>query len=70
MAVVAGLYVLDSTIIEPVVKNVTWPWPQFQDKRGKLDRVSQLTIAGALIAAEIDREIRKATPVESEVASA
>ena len=32
-----------------------WPWePQF-DKRGKHSRIRCLTIAGALIAAEIDR---------------
>jgi len=32
-----------------------WPWGRSWDKRAKHDRIKQLTIAGALIAAEIDR---------------
>lgn len=32
-----------------------WPWDSGSDKRGSHDRVRQLAIAGALIAAEIDR---------------
>ena len=32
-----------------------WPWDKSWDKRGKHDRLRQLVIAGALIAAEIDR---------------
>jgi hypothetical protein len=32
-----------------------WPWAPEWDKRGKHDRIKQLAIAGALIAAEIDR---------------
>jgi hypothetical protein len=32
-----------------------WPWERGADKRGKHDRLKQLAIAGALIAAEIDR---------------
>lgn len=32
-----------------------WPWEPAWDKRKKHDRLKQLTIAGALIAAEIDR---------------
>lgn len=32
-----------------------WPWAERWDKRSKHDRIRQLTIAGALIAAEIDR---------------
>lgn len=32
-----------------------WPWDAEWDKRGKHDRLRQLAIAGALIAAEIDR---------------
>ncbi len=35
-----------------------WPWDKEWDKRGKHGRVRQLAIAGALIAAEIDRLIR------------
>lgn len=36
-----------------------WPWDDSWDKRDKHDRIRQLTIAGALIAAEIDRLLRK-----------
>jgi hypothetical protein len=32
-----------------------WPWEEKWDKRKKHDRLKQLVIAGALIAAEIDR---------------
>ncbi len=32
-----------------------WPWDRRWDKRKKHDRIRSLTIAGALIAAEIDR---------------
>jgi len=32
-----------------------WPWDHSWDKRGKHDRLRRLAIAGALIAAEIDR---------------
>lgn len=32
-----------------------WPWSPESDKREKHDRIRSLTIAGALIAAEIDR---------------
>lgn len=35
-----------------------WPWDAKWDKRKNHDRVKQLTIAGALIAAEIDRLLR------------
>lgn len=37
-----------------------WPWDAKWDKRGSHDRIKALTIAGALIAAEIDRLQRKA----------
>lgn len=37
-----------------------WPWDAKWDKRGKHDRIRQLAIAGALIAAEIDRLQRAA----------
>jgi hypothetical protein len=36
-----------------------WPWEQKWDKREKHDRIRQLVIAGALIAAEIERLQRK-----------
>lgn len=35
-----------------------WPWDAEWDKRDKHDRIRQLVIAGALIAAEIDRRQR------------
>ena len=37
-----------------------WPseWGEMHDKRGKLSRIRQLEIAGALIAAELDRLLR------------
>jgi hypothetical protein len=35
--------------------NPSWPWDEEWDKRKKHGRIKQLTIAGALIAAEIDR---------------
>lgn len=45
-----------------------WPWERHWDKRTKHDRIRQLTIAGALIAAEIDRLLRvesTRTPAQS-----
>jgi hypothetical protein len=68
LAIAAGLYALDDTYYSMEASELPWPWPTggYPDKRGKLDRVRQLTISGALIAAEIDIEIRKATPVESD----
>lgn len=35
-----------------------WPWESEADKRSQHDRIRQLTVAGALIAAEIDRLLR------------
>ena len=35
-----------------------WPWEPEWDKRDKHDRIKQLSIAGALMAAELDRLIR------------
>lgn len=66
LAIAAGLYALDGTYAQQMLENVAgpsglpddlWPWNDgsYPDKRGQLDRVRQLTIAGALIAAEIDR---------------
>jgi hypothetical protein len=36
-----------------------WPWSEDWDKRDKHDDLRSLTIAGALIAAEIDRRLRE-----------
>jgi hypothetical protein len=36
-----------------------WPWEEEDDKRRKHDRLRRLVIAGALIAAEIDRMQRE-----------
>ena len=36
-----------------------WPWDYTWDKRKKHDKIKKLGIAGALICAEIDRELRK-----------
>jgi hypothetical protein len=41
-----------------------WPWDSEWDKRKKHDRIRQLEIAGALIAAEIDRLERAQPPRE------
>jgi hypothetical protein len=35
-----------------------WPWSEGWDKRGKHSRIKSLAVAGALIAAEIDRLLR------------
>ncbi len=45
-----------------------WPWSKYWDKREKHSRVRQLEIAGALIAAEIDRitsEVRVPASIQS-----
>ena len=41
------------------VKDGSWPWPVSHYKRIKHSRLKQLVIAGALIAAEIDRDLRR-----------
>lgn len=41
-----------------VIYHDPWPWSQEWDKREKHGRLRRLQIAGALIAAEIDRLIR------------
>ena len=54
---------IDMTVCEPqgpvggvgTVYLDPWPWDQHWDKRKKHNRIRQLEIAGALIAAEIDR---------------
>lgn len=42
----------------------TWPWHESWDKRSKHDDIRSLEIAGALIAAEIDRRTAPEDPVE------
>lgn len=41
-----------------VIITKAWPWEKRWDKRDKHDRTRKLVIAGALIAAELDRIIR------------
>lgn len=71
LAVAAGLYAIDSTYADTMIRewsdvatdgsievyNDLWPWNDgsYPNKCGQLERIRQLTIAGALIAAEIDR---------------
>jgi hypothetical protein len=63
LAVVAGLYTLDGTYANEIIdeaitesgRDELWPWKDMPDQRGKMDRIKQLSVAGALIAAEIDR---------------
>lgn len=43
-----------------------WPWDREWDKRGKHDRLRRLEIAGALIAAEIDRLVSNPDPMAAE----
>lgn len=44
---------------ELVSGRLIWPWDNSSDKRKKHDKIKQLSIAGALIAAEIDRKLRE-----------
>ena len=61
MAISAACYAANETVADVKVGAVdAWPWGSCYDKRKKHDRIRQLTIAGALIAAEIDRLQRKA----------
>jgi hypothetical protein len=57
LALVAACYALSAVPPDQVGQNdyVTWPWEKRWDKRGKHDRRRKLVIAGALIAAELDR---------------
>lgn len=69
LAIVAACYATDETralvLIDhpgPLGRGApeyldAWPWDIKWDKRGKHDSIKKLTIAGALIAAEIDRLI-------------
>lgn len=57
LAKAAALYTADQTDLAKHTSGLGWPWSEksYPDKRGKIDRKRQLVIAGALIAAEIDR---------------
>ncbi|WP_374949596.1 hypothetical protein [Mucilaginibacter sp.] len=67
LVVMAILLAAEDTELEPFVKGLPWPQDGYPDKRGKLDQVRRLTIAGQFLAAAIDQAIRKASPAESEV---
>lgn len=53
------LYALRATAFDGLKYVDPWPWGQKWDKRGRHDRVKQLAVAGALIAAEIDRLVQQ-----------
>lgn len=56
MAISAACYAANGTTAEVTINGRdAFPWGSCDDKRQKHDRVRQLVIAGALIAAEIDR---------------
>lgn len=59
MAITAACYAANDTDAEVMVMGEdAFPWGSWHDKRKKHDRIRQLVIAGALIAAEIDRLTR------------
>jgi hypothetical protein len=65
LAIAAACYAANETrasVLDSYCGKVqdAWPWDDEWDKREKHDRIRQLTIAGALCAAEIDRLIRVA----------
>lgn len=66
MAIAAACYAVEGTdaeVINPYVfEQEGWPWEPKWDKRKKHNRLRQLIIAGALIAAEIDRIQRQEPP--------
>lgn len=57
LAIAAACYATHGTGVSVVDHGGAdaWPWEGKWDKREKHDRIRQLVIAGALIAAEIDR---------------
>lgn len=59
LAIAAACYAvtnLDQCVItDPIEGTDAWPWDHQWDKRQKHGRIKRLKIAGALIAAEIDR---------------
>lgn len=61
MTIAAACYAVhgtDAKVVSPHSDD-GWPWSSELDKRSKHDRVKQLAIAGALIAAEIDRVLSR-----------
>ncbi len=63
MAISAACYAANGTDAEVTVSGEdAFPWGSCHDKRAKHPRLRQLAIAGALVAAEIDRLSR--VPVE------
>lgn len=50
---------IGGTILQHPKWQDPWPWEGSSDKRKKHDRLKSLVIAGALIAAEIDRILRE-----------
>lgn len=62
LAIAAACYALEGTYCQALVDGEdAWPWDEKWDKRKKHDVIRRLEIAGALIAAEIDRLIDAAT---------
>lgn len=59
LATMAIMLAAEVSRLEPFVKGLPWPVPGYPDKRGKLDKVRLLTVAGALIAAQLDIELAK-----------
>lgn len=61
MAVAAACYAANTLPVNVTVDGLdAFPWSWCDDKRGKHSRLRELVIAGALIAAEIDRLQRSA----------
>lgn len=62
MAIAAACYAThhtDAKVVTPHGDKTGWPWDEKWDKRGKQSTVQLLAKAGALIAAEIDRQQRR-----------
>ena len=64
MAIAAACYAVKGTYAMCIERRIdctndAWPWSEEWDKRNKHSRLRQLEIAGALIAAEIDRIQRR-----------
>ena len=64
LAVAAACYAVNKGVMPVAVLTIgerdAWPWDKVWDKRRKHDRIRSLQIAGALIAAELDRLKRAA----------
>lgn len=60
--VVTGLPPLLTGLSERFALRDPWPWEAKWDKLNKLDRKRKLIIAGAFIAAELDRLLREEKP--------